>query len=320
MKIMIFKRKTLHVLVLIYMASVTNAQISKDTLGNPARDPDFGETEVKTSPLNKKDTAQSSNTERPEYGVAVSPSTIRFNAKPGAVQTRTVKVTNDTKREYNFQLKFQDLMYDPINGEEKAAKKDYRYALSRYLSLSPSYLQLKPRESKVISITANVPAGDSNAIALWTQLIIDQVFDRKPLEIPGADKNVIGLGIKAGMGFAVNIYQNPPNVKSKDIEVVKLKYNPKDPSKKRNATINAKVKNKGDGIGYCLFYIEFTNLTTGKQSKEKVKQFSILPGLEKTFTHDIAEDFPKGNYSALMVLDFGDPETIQSAEIDFKVE
>ncbi|MFN6038569.1 MAG: hypothetical protein ACK452_08875, partial [Bacteroidota bacterium] len=51
----------------------------------------------------------------PETGVAISPSTLRFNVKPGTVQTKTIRVTNDTKRKFNFQLAFQD--YGPSADE-----------------------------------------------------------------------------------------------------------------------------------------------------------------------------------------------------------
>ena len=81
-----------------------------------------------------------------------------------------------------------------------------------------------------------------------------------------------------------------------------------------------KVKNTGDGIGYCLYYIEVTNLTTGQQNKFKVNQFGILPGYEKEFKYDLPKELAKGNYSGLCVLDYGDKEALQTAEIDFKIE
>jgi len=316
---MYFSRRILLQIIVLLFVIKTKGQDTTSLKKKENKEADFGETEVRM-PTNDNNSQKKAESEKPEIGIAVSPSTLRFNAKPGTTQTKTFKITNDTKREYNFQVSFQDLTYDPISGQEKAIDKSYKYSLSRYLALSNSYVQLKPRESKVISVIANIPGGDTNAIALWTQLIIDQVFERKPLEIPGADKNTIGFGINAGMGFGIKIFQNPPNVKTKEVEIINLKYTAKDTDKKRNPFLNMKVKNKGDGIGYCLFYIELTNLTTGKQTKAKVKQFSILPGLEKTFSYEISPEYQKGNYSALMVLDFGDPDSMQSAEIDFKID
>jgi hypothetical protein len=253
-------------------------------------------------------------------GVAISPSTVKFNASPGSVMTRTVKISNDTKRDYSFQLFFQDYQSEGLSGVETIPQRGYRHSLSRYVVASPSFVELKAGQSKVVTITLNVPFADSNAIAMWTQLIIDQVFERKPLETPRADKSTIGFGITSGIGFGVKILQNPPNVKSTNVEITRLKYQPADKSKKKNGSLQMRVRNSGDGVGYCLYYIELTNLATGRQSKVKVKQFSILPGDEREMSFDLTKDYISGNYSAVAVLDFGDAETLQTAEIEFRHE
>ncbi len=285
---------TLLFLSLVLKVSITIAQTS----GQPSSD------------ANKSDGS----------GVAISPSTIKFNASPGSVMTRTVKISNDTKRDYNFQLFFQDYQSESLNGVETIPKKGYRHALSPYLVVSPSFVELKAGQSKVVTITLNVPFADSNAIAMWTQLIIDQVFERKPLETPRADKSTIGFGITSGIGFGVKILQNPPNVKSTNVEITRLKYQPTDKTKKKNGSLLMRVRNSGDGVGYCLYYIELTNLATGRQSKVKVKQFSILPGDERELLFELTKEFVLGNYSAVAVLDFGDAETLQTAEIEFRHE
>ena len=56
------------------------------------------------------------------------------------------------------------------------------------------------------------------------------------------------------------------------------------------------------------------------QNKFKVNQFGILPGYEKEFKYDLPKELAKGNYSGLCVLDYGDKEALQTAEIDFKIE
>lgn len=253
-------------------------------------------------------------------GVAISPSTIKFNASPGAVMTRTLKISNDTKRDYNFQLFFQDYKSEGLSGAETVPLKGYRHSLSRYVVVSPSFVELKAGQFKVVTITLNVPFADSNAIAMWTQLIIDQVFERKPLETPKSDKSTIGFGITSGIGFGVKILQNPPNVKSTNVEITQLKYQQADKTKKKNGCLLMRVRNAGDGVGYCLYYIELTNLATGRQSKVKVKQFSVLPGDERELKFELGKEFVSGNYSAVAVLDFGDAETLQTAEIEFRHE
>jgi hypothetical protein len=266
-------------------------------------------------------TAQSAapSNENSSSGVAVSPSTLRFNTKPGSQQKKTIKITNDTKRKCRFQISFQDLAMDKSGKKEVPAPKGFRYALSKYLAVSPSYVELEPGTSKVIDVFCNIPLTDSTAIAMWTTLIVDEVRDRDKLEVPNPDKSTIGLGIYAGIGFGINVYQNPPNVAVNSVEIMKLRLDNASPLNKNTNSLVMQAKNTGDGIGYCLYYIEVTNLVTGRQTKLKVKQFGILPGYTKDIRFELPKELEKGKYSALAVLDFGDKETLQTAEVEFSL-
>ena len=282
---------------------------------------------IETDGAEKKPVSKNADASKPavpadtsgETGISVSPSTLRFNCKPGGTQTKTIKVTNDTKGFKNFQINFQNYGAGPDGKESVATDGISRTSLSKYIVVSPTLVELKPREAKIISVTIELPAGDSSAIAMWTTLTIDQIIDRPKLETPGSgNNNALSLGITAGIGFGVNIHQNPPNVAVNNVEIRSVRY--EKATDKKPHGISMKAKNVGDGIGYCLYYIELTNLLTGKQTKLKVKQFGILPGFEKEFKFDLPKELEKGKYSALAVLDFGNKEELQTAELDFSIQ
>ena len=254
----------------------------------------------------------------PEMGVSVSPSTMRFNVKPGNLKTMTLKMTNDTKKTYNFQVGFQDYGVGDDGTSDKPVDKYSMYALSKYIVVSPTLIELKPRQSKVINVTVDIPSGDSMAVSMWTILTLDQVLEREKLEVPNISNNTIGMGVKNSFGFGINIFQNPPNVIVNNVEIMAMNFNKKNGSKPNS--IYMKAKNTGTGIGYCLYYLELTNLVTGKQTKLKVKQFAIFPGYNKEFNFELPADIEKGPYSAMAVLDFGNKEELQTAELEFTVE
>lgn len=254
----------------------------------------------------------------PEMGVSVSPSTMRFNVKPGNLKTMTLKMTNDTKKTYNFQVGFQDYGVGNDGTSDMPVDKYSMYALSKYIVVSPTLIELKPRQSKVVNVTVDIPSGDSMAVSMWTILTLDQVLEREKLEVPNISNNAIGMGVKNSFGFGINIFQNPPNVLVNNVEIVAMKFNKKDATKSNS--IFMKAKNTGTGIGYCLYYLELTNLVTGKQTKLKVKQFAIFPGYNKEFNFDLPADIEKGPYSAMAVLDFGNKEELQTAELEFTVD
>ncbi|MFY9310762.1 MAG: hypothetical protein WAQ28_17075 [Bacteroidia bacterium] len=253
-----------------------------------------------------------------ETGISVSPSTLRFNAKPGTTQTKTIKITNDTKKKITYQVNFQDYGLSADGQQDVGVKSDYRNALSKYVVVSPTLIELNAHEAKTISVTLDIPPGDAYAIAMWTTLIIDQVLDRPKMQTPGTNTNTMGMGISTGMSFGVNIFQNPPNVAVNSVEIQSMKY--VKANLKQGNTLVMKAKNTGDGIGYCLYYIELTSMLTGRQSKLKVKQFSIFPGYEKELSFELPKELEKGKYSALAVLDFGNKDELQTAEIEFLLE
>jgi hypothetical protein len=254
-----------------------------------------------------------------ETGISVSPSTLRYNVKPGSSQTKTIKVSNDTRKSYSFQITFQDYGVSNDGSQDVAVNQNYHNALSKYIVVSPTLLELKPREAKTISVTVDIPPGDSFAIAMWTTLALDQMIERPKLESQnGNNGKTLGLGVNAGVGFGVNIHQNPPNVVINSVEIQSMRFE-KATEKSGNSLI-MKAMNTGDGIGYCLYYIELTNLTTGKQKKLKVKQFGILPGYTKEFKFELPKELEKGKYSALSVIDFGNKDELQTAELEFSLE
>ncbi len=265
----------------------------------------------------------------PTQGIAVTPSSLRFNAKPGSTATKQVKVTNDTKKLSKFQIGFSDFQMDRNGNPAGIKPSQSKYTLSKWISVSPSYFELSPGESKSVTVTIDVPDRDTANIAAWTIMTIDQVVDRAPLDANKGGKS-IALGIVPSYGFGVYLYQNPPNVKLTSVEIKKFIF--ENTKAKIDAKADAKTKpmvekkqlkmevlNTGDGIGFCSSYVELTNKSTGKQERLPIKQYTILPGFHRDFYYTLPEKIAPGNYSAVGILDFGSKETIEASELEFTI-
>lgn len=249
-----------------------------------------------------------------DMGVAVSPSSMHLNIKPGNSVMKEIKVNNATKNHYSFRIGYSDFEMGR-NGKPTSLKPgEGKYGLSKYINVSPSYFDMKPGEEIKLKVNITIP-NDSDAYrASWTIITIDQVKDRLPLD--AADKpNRVAFGINPSFGFGIYIYQNPPNVKINSIIIDKFLY--KEEEGKRRIELSA--KNIGDGISMCTSYVELTNLNTGNQSKLQVKRFTILPQYYRDFFYDLPADLPKGKYTAVGVIDFGSSEEIVAAEAEFEV-
>ena len=247
-------------------------------------------------------------------GVSVSPPTVRFNLKSGTSQSKNVKITNDTDFPKTFQIKAQDYLADDINRDAQTsmAPEDYKYGLKKWLYVTPSLVTIEPGQKANINVLLDVPAGDEFAHAAWSLIIIDEVKERQELNVPNAGNGAVGMGIVPSMGFGIFVYQNPPNVKNNAVELTGYEI---DPAKKK---ITMKASNKGDGIGFCTYYVELLNMATGETFVIPVKTATLLPGS----TRELVIELPalsSGSYNALGVLDFGSKEYVETAELDFAI-
>jgi len=268
----------------------------------------FG-SEVKISELNN---AQD-NFKYENAGVAVSPAHLRFNVEPGGSKTSKVTINNDTERPGSFKLSFNDFNMNGYGKSEFLKPGTGDHSLSKWINVSPSFVELKPGEKKEIVVTISVPADDADANkAAWCVLLVEQAEERKTID-PGNNSEQIAFGIIPTFAFGVFIYQNPPNVESNKVDIIDFDFF----SSKTEKTLAIDVENVGDGITYCSIYVELTNLKTGASEKIAMKTFTIVPGLKRVFKFPLPENYSTGSYSAVSVLDFGSDEELQAAEIEF---
>ena len=247
-------------------------------------------------------------------GVSVSPPTVRFNLKPGNSQSKQIKVTNDTDVTKTFEIKVKDYLAADINraAEMSEVPEDYKYGLKKWLYVTPSVISIEPGQKAFVNVLLDIPAGDEFAHAGWSMIIIDEVKERQELNVPTPGSNAMGMGIIPTMGFGIFIYQNPPNIRNNQVELTGYSLTT---DKK---VIQMKAENKGDGIGFCTYYIELLNMATGETTKVPARVATLLPGSTRLFEIDLPV-LSSGSYNALGVLDFGSKDYIETAELDFTV-
>jgi hypothetical protein len=247
-------------------------------------------------------------------GVSVSPSSIRFNAKAGTSQSKTIKINNDTDLTRTFRIVSSNYLAEDINRDAATSvtPEDYKYGLTKWLFISPSMVTLKPGEKVSVNVLLDVPAGEEYNHAAWSLITIDEVREREELNIPNAGDQAMGMGIVPSMGFGLFTYQNPPNLKSNAVELVGYKIS----SDFKNITM--RVSNKGNGIAFSTYYVELLNMATGETFIVPAQTATLLPGATREFKLSLPT-LPSGSYNALGVLDFGSKEYVETAELDFAI-
>jgi hypothetical protein len=261
--------------------------------------------------------SQQNDSTTKDVGVAVSPSHINFNLKPGETKTYDVKVTNETLINRSFTVSIKDYDVDKAGKTSFMEAGSSKYGMSNWLSVSPTFFELKPGAVQKVTVTLNVPDSGFSNRAAWSIMLIEEKKQRESLDNAGHDKK-ISLGVIPTFGFGVYIYQNPPSVSNNKVEITNFLFQKGKEVKQRN--IELTLVNKGDGIASCVSYVELTNQSTGKQQKLMVKRFTILPGYARNYVFALPESLEKGKYSAVGVLDYGSKDVVEAAELEFTID
>jgi len=245
-----------------------------------------------------------------DMGVSVSPSSMHLSIKPGSSVSKEIRVKNDTKIKYSFQVGFNDFEMG-TNGKPISINPiESKYALSKWTTVSPSYFELNPGEDIKLKMIVTIPDEEGAYVAAWTIVTIEQVTERPPLD-DGSHPSRLSMGVLNSFGFGIYLYQNPPNVILNKLDITSLSY--------KDRKVNLSVKNTGDGISYCTSYLELTNLKTGEQKKLQAKKFTILPQYSREFNYELGDDILPGKYSAVGVIDYGNKEELVAAELEFEI-
>lgn len=247
-------------------------------------------------------------------GVSVSPAHFHLNLKQGQSKVYSITINNDTPSSKSFGVKMLDFNMNGKGKSEFLPAGDGKYSLSNWVSISPTFVELKPNEKRKVDFTVTVPNSDSGRKAAWSIIMIEQQEARTSLSPDNKTENTVALGVIPTFAFGVFVYQNPPNVALNEVEFVDFVYD----QTRRNISIVS--ENKGDGISYCTSYIDLTNLKTGDQQRLKVKKFTILPDLIRDFVFQIPQEIDPGDYIAVGVLDFENSEEIQAAQMEFTLK
>ena len=248
-------------------------------------------------------------------GVSVSPSHFHFRQDRGDVKTYDITIKNSTSTAKEFNINIYDFEMNSNGKSIFIPAGTGKFSLAKWMSISPTFVMLKPFENKKVKVTVSIPTNDLGKKAAWSILMIEQQAPREKLLNTKKDGNTVAMGVIPTFAFGVFAYQNPPNVTDNKVEFTNFQLKDSDKSK----YLRIEVQNQGDGIAYCTSYIDLTNLDTGEQQRLKVKNFTIVPELIREFNFFLPTSLPKGKYLAIGVLDYESSEEIQAAILEFEI-
>lgn len=240
--------------------------------------------------------------------ISTSPTRINYKVTPGSSGRSRITVANNSVDKQGFQVTFGDFSAS-INGKSQFSKEGTQdRSCSGWLTATPSVFELEPGETQDIQVLMDVPADSSALIARWAVAYVQ-------LRAPENDGQGSGEGLKVQVNqsyrFGVYLFQTPPSATDSKGEISGLNY--------EDDSFTIKMKNAGETFLRCNSYIELTSLSTGETKRITTRGFTMLPALNRNTVFKIPTDMPPGRYSVLAVMDYGNRDEVEAAEMEILI-
>lgn len=247
---------------------------------------------------------------RAQVGLSVSPPRVYYTLGAGESATQQILVNNTSKQHaLDLSITFGDWIYDGNGNNIMLPPDTLQNSCAAWLSLPEgTYVTLEPAESRNITLVMTVPAGIGAEENVQTAMLY--VTQMNPVD--GVDAK--GAAIRINVRQGIKIYRKGPRAEQKKLEIVNMSLD------RENNIIGLLFHNKGNIWVNGILKTTLFNRTTGKEVSLGESEFYTMPGDRREIGIPIEGSLEKGDYTATVILDYGDETTLEAAELEFSHE
>lgn len=244
-----------------------------------------------------------------QTGISVSPPRVYFETDPGQSSTERVVVTNvSVKHTLDLAVSLGDWAYNKYGENMMYPADSLPTSCAGWVTLKKedTYFSLKPGERKEIEVNITVPqtARDSAHTAM---LYVTQMN-------PVDDIDQKGANIKVSIRSGIKLFQKTRAAVKKKIEITNLHFN------KSGKTLTVSFENSGAIWADGILYTDLVNTRTGKKTTIDHIIFYSMPGDRREMEVALPKELPAGEYTASVVIDYGNKDQLEMAELTFTHE
>lgn len=245
-------------------------------------------------------------------GFEVSPVILNFDAEPGGTATKTLTISNYFNKRRAFTLSLKDFTRDETGAKKYFEAGQYKSSCADWITISPSFIEVDPNESKEVSVTITVPSGDKST--RWTMIHVRATSEQTAFS---ADKGMAG-GLKISPTIGVHVYQSPGSNTNFSATVNNFKEITKSGDKQR--TLSVDVTNNGDKNIDARMYLLIANNETAEEIKASPTRFPLFPGASRVAKFKLPDDLAPGEYSVAAILDYGHGTDLEGIQMNLKIQ
>jgi len=243
----------------------------------------------------------------------VAPAKLIYACEPGQIQTKTVFIKNHSVQKQQFTLTVGEGAADSLGHKRKTGDKlNTEKSCKDWITVSPSFLDINPNESKEVRVIMQVPPGQN--ATKWAMLFVTATEEQTSTSVDKQMKS----GIKVKPRIGIRVIQSPKsNINYKGL-IADLKEitHPNDSVR----TFQATVINAGDKVLDSKIYLVLSDLQTAKEIKNKPIKKTIYPTGADNVVLTLPKNIPQGKYSLAAILDYGNNSTLEAVQMNIEVK
>lgn len=235
----------------------------------------------------------------------VDPSSKLYEAGTGETLSGSVNISNPSEFPLSLRLYLADWSLDlsgqfvisEVGVEERSA--------SDWVNFESTTLQLAPRETIALPYTVSVPAGAEPGTH-WGVLFVES----EPSD-PQPGQTAASFSVRVGHVIYVNV---PGGVSEGSIAGV---FGQPPSTPERPYTVIAQYVNTGTAAQSVTGTFTVRDQSGASVIEAAIERSVVLPGGTRAFQINVVGPLPAGNYTALVVLNYGDSERDVAGAHDF---
>lgn len=246
-----------------------------------------------------------------QTGISVSPPRLYFELNPGQSGTDKLVITNVSQSNtLDLAVSLGDWEYNQMgeNMMYPAETLDTSCASWVNVKKEDSYFSLKPGEKKEIEVTVTTPNLLKSTVPVHTSMLY--VTQMNPID----DVDSKGANMKVSVRSGIKLFHRTTDPRIKKIEIQNMVFN------KQSKKIELYFENNGNVWTDGTIYLDLLNTKTGKKQSLNHMVFYSMPGNKREVIIDLPDDLQPGKYVGTVLIDHGDENSIEVAELSFDYE
>lgn len=225
----------------------------------------------------------------------VTPAKINFNLEPGEFYETEIVVRNTAAKMQKINIALGDFDLNVEGGSSFSDANTSDFSCAGWITLTPSFLELNPNESKKVKVKMKVP--ENGTTTRWGMIFIEPADEQVSVET--VDKS-LSVGTKVTTRVGIPVFQSPRNSGKIKADVRNLKEVPNDTLRQ----FVTEIVNEGDKVIEGVLFTVFSNIETGEEIEVPTETLTVLPKNSRNFRFTLPEKLPKGKYVLTVVLDY----------------